>query len=76
MAGLLRLAILHFVDVGIGVATRSELLCDCLLGELHVDSARVVLDLVPQALASALHRADVAYLELTEPNRRIEVEAL
>ena len=34
----------------------------------------MVLDLISQTLSPALDRADIADLELTEANRRIEIE--
>ena len=77
MTYFLHLSVWSLCHERVGVAPGGELLGDCLLSELHVDpSTCVVLDLVSQSLTSSLHWADVADLELAEPDRGVEVEAL
>jgi len=74
MTTLFHVTILYFRDVGVRVATRCELLRYRLLGELHVYSACMILNLISQTLAATLDWANISNLELTEANGRIEIE--
>lgn len=76
LADLLHVTVWYFGDVGVRVAPRCELLRYCLLCEFHVDATGMILDLISQTLPTALHRANVPYLELAEPDSGIEIEAL